>query len=41
MIGPDKDGSLLKCKKMAKNLSIEKHIRFTGILSKKEDEIIL
>ena len=34
MIGPDKDGTLNDCKKLALELGIEKSIEFTGYLSK-------
>ncbi len=36
MIGPDKDGSLLQCKNLAKQLNIEHKIEFTGVLPKEE-----
>ena len=34
MVGPDKDGSLQKCKDLAKNLEVSESIKFTGLLSK-------
>jgi glycosyltransferase involved in cell wall biosynthesis len=34
MVGPDKDGSLQICKTLAKKLGVDKHIIFTGLLSK-------
>ncbi len=34
MVGPDKDGSLQKCKKLAAELDLD--VRFTGMLQKKE-----
>ena len=40
MVGPDKDGSLKKCKNLSKRLGISNKIKFTGILSK-QDWIIL
>jgi glycosyltransferase involved in cell wall biosynthesis len=36
MIGPDKDGSMDKCRILAHSLGIEEHIEFTGKLSKEE-----
>lgn len=36
MVGPDKDGSLQKCKDLAKNLGVSESITFTGLLSKTE-----
>lgn len=36
MVGPDKDGSLQKCKDLAKNLGVSESIKFTGLLSKTE-----
>lgn len=36
MIGPDKDGSLLECKILAKTLGIENSVEFTGMLSKSD-----
>lgn len=36
MVGPDKDGSLEKCRKLAKSLGVENRITFTGKLSKDE-----
>jgi len=36
MVGPDLDGSMEQCKVLAARLGVEKHIRFTGTLSKKE-----
>lgn len=36
MVGPDKDGSLQKCKDLAKNLGVDESIKFTGLLSKTE-----
>lgn len=40
MVGPDKDGTLEKCKMMASSLKLDEHIHFTGRLSK-EDWIAL
>ncbi len=34
MVGPDKDGSMEKCKQLAEELGLEKKVRFTGRLSK-------
>jgi glycosyltransferase involved in cell wall biosynthesis len=36
MVGPDLDGSMQQCKQLAVILGVEKHIRFTGKLSKKD-----
>ncbi len=36
MIGPDKDGSLLQCKTLAKQLKIAHKIEFTGVLTKEQ-----
>lgn len=36
MVGPDKDGSLDKCKILSKRLGISEKVKFTGILSKKD-----
>jgi glycosyltransferase involved in cell wall biosynthesis len=33
MVGPDKDGSLAECKKLAEDLGIAGHVHFTGRLS--------
>ena len=32
MVGPDKDGSMEKCKMLVKELEIDRHITFTGML---------
>ena len=34
MVGPDKDGSLMRCKELAFKLQVSKKIKFTGILEK-------
>ena len=36
MIGPDRDGSFARCKKLAGDLGIEQHVRFAGGLKKEE-----
>lgn len=36
MVGPDKDGSLEKCKALAIELGVEKQVTFTGLLSRDE-----
>ncbi|MCG8582523.1 MAG: glycosyltransferase [Bacteroidales bacterium] len=36
MVGPDKDGSLETCRKLAKQLQVDESVKFTGKLSKKE-----
>ena len=36
MVGPDKDGTLEKCKQLAKELGIEEHVKFPGRLGKQE-----
>ncbi len=36
MVGPDKDGSLEDCRKLAVKLGLQDKIRFTGILSREE-----
>jgi len=36
MVGPDKDGSLEKCRRLVQEYGLEEKVRFTGILSKKE-----
>ena len=36
MVGPDKDGSMEKCKKLAKELGVFENIYFPGMLMKKE-----
>jgi len=36
MVGPEKDGSLKYCKKLAEKLNIKKHIFFAGLLPKEE-----
>jgi len=36
MVGPDKDGSLKKCKDLTEKLGVDDSIRFTGKLSKQE-----
>lgn len=36
MVGPDKDGSLEQCKHLASELGVEKHVEFTGLLSRNE-----
>ena len=40
MVGPDKDGSMKRCKKLSHALNIRSHIKFKGLL-KKEDWIKL
>ncbi len=34
MVGPDKDGSLQKCKNLAEELGLEKQVQFTGMMPK-------
>lgn len=34
MVGPDKDGTMEECKNLSSELGIEKHVQFTGKLSK-------
>jgi glycosyltransferase involved in cell wall biosynthesis len=34
MVGPDKDGSLIRCKNIARKLKIKEHIEFKGQMSK-------
>ncbi|MCW3106555.1 MAG: glycosyl transferase family 1 [Segetibacter sp.] len=36
MVGPDKDGSLEQCKALAKDLDVEKQVKFTGLLPRDE-----
>ena len=36
MVGPDKDGSMIKCKNLSKKLKIENNVKFTGILDQDE-----
>jgi len=36
MVGPDKDGSLTYVKKITKELNLEDHVEFTGVLDKEE-----
>ena len=36
MVGPDNDGSLVKCKKICKELGLEENVIFTGLLTQKE-----
>ncbi|WP_147204063.1 glycosyltransferase family 4 protein [Segetibacter aerophilus] len=36
MVGPDKDGSLEQCKALAKELAIERHVTFTGLLPREK-----
>ena len=36
MVGPDKDGSLIECKKLAKDQKSEHKIHFTGLLTNEE-----
>ena len=36
MVGPDKDGSLMNVKKLAKELGIQNAVEFTGLLDKKD-----
>jgi len=36
MVGPDKDGSMAVCRKLAEELGLENKVRFTGRLSKPE-----
>jgi len=36
MVGPDKDGTLQECKDLAKELDVEKHIRFMGKMQKED-----
>ncbi|NPA35293.1 MAG: glycosyltransferase family 4 protein, partial [Chlorobi bacterium] len=36
MVGPDKDGTLLKCQELVKEYQLQNSVTFTGVLSKKE-----
>lgn len=36
MVGPDRDGSLSICKQYVRDLKLENHVEFTGLLSKSE-----